>query len=285
MRLPPLATLMVSIAIALGLPGSGEATTLAYEGFEYAYGELDGQNGGTGFSGAWNANTAITEIADPGTPLAYAGGTAPVDGGSEALRITGDAANLAFRDLVTPVLADEVFVSFLFRYDGALDNNDFAVLWHDNVSTGSHTNRPNLGIKANQGDGSGTEDVVARLQLSGSGQVYAVDLVAGQSYFILGRLHKSTPGAGNDYDRFDVWVDPTAGASGTPDLTASGSGGLSGFGTIGIRAANIDVGDTFWIDEIRYASTFEAATVPEPATGFLVGAGLVGLAAVRRSRR
>ena len=198
---------------------------------------------------------------------------------------TGNANNLAFRSLADPVLGDEVFLSFLFRYDGVLDNNDFAVLWHDNVSTGSHTNRPNLGIKGNRGDGSGPEDVVARLQLSGSGQVYAVDLNAGETYFILGRLHKSTPGSGNDYDRFDVWVNPTAGASGTPDLTASGTGAISSFDTVGLRTANIDGLDSFWIDEIRYSTNFVSATVPEPSTAVFLGVGLVALSCGRPRRR
>lgn len=273
------------ITVALAVPSTGAATTIAYEGFTYAPGELNGQSGGAGFSGVWSANTAATEVADPGTALVYGGGAQPVHGGSSALRITGNQDNLAFRSLAAPIAGDEVFVSFLFRYDGVLDDNDFGVLWHDDIATGSHTDRPNLGIKGNRGDGSGPEDVVARLQLSGSGQVYAVDLLASQTYLVLGRLYKSTPGAGNDFDRFDVWVNPTAGASGTPDLTATGSGTLSSFGTIGLRTANIDAGDAFWIDEIRYTSSYASATTPEPSTGVLLSVGLAALAACRRRQR
>jgi hypothetical protein len=266
-------------------PGAGHASTIAQDSFSYAAGELNGQNGGVGFAGAWTANVVATEVADPGVSLSYAGGATVVDGGSSALRITGNNNNLAFRDLAVPVSLDEIFVSFLFRYEGALDTNDFGVLWHDNVSTGTHTTRPNLGIKANQGNGSGTEDVVARLQLSGTGQVYAVDLVAGQTYFILGRLSKSAPGVGSAYDEFDVWVNPTAGASGTPDLTATGSGGISSFGTIGVRTANIDALDEFWIDELKYATTF-ATAVPEPTTATLLAFGLLaGTALGTGSRR
>lgn len=268
----------------LALPGAAAAATIAHEDFSYAYGELAGQNGGFGFAGAWTANAPLTEVANPGTPLTYAGGTQLVDGGAEALRITGNNDNIAFRTLAAPISLDQVFISFLFRYDGALDNNDFGVIWNDNASTGSHTDRPNLGIKANRGDGSGPQDVVARLQLAGTGQVYAIDLLAGQTYFILGRLYKTTPGAANNYDRFDIWVDPTSGASGTPDLTASGPGNISSFGTIGVRTANIDLLDSFWIDELRYASTYGSATAPEPSTALLVGCGLVILAA-RRQRQ
>ncbi len=273
------------LVLSLVVSGPSAAATIAWESFDYAPGELDGQSGGGGFAGAWSADTGITEVADPGAALAFSSGSIGVDGGASALRITGNDNNIAFRDLAAPVSADEIFVSFLFRYDGALDDNDFAVLWHDDAATGSHTSRPNLGIKANHGDGSGTEDVVARLQLSGSGQVYGVDLLAGQTYFILGRLHKSAPGAGNDYDRLDLWVDPTDGASGTPDLTASGAGAISSFDTIGIRSVNIDGPDTFWIDEIRYTTSFAdstAATVPEPALAWLVSAALLGVS-LRRS--
>jgi hypothetical protein len=276
--------LAIAISVAQGMPA--RASTIAYEGFEYAIGELNGQDGGTGFAvGGWVANEAITHVDDPGVALSYSGGGTVVDGGSQALRITGNANDLAFRQLASATAVDEIFMSFLFRYDGALDDNDFGVLWHDNVSTGSHTDRPNLGIKSNRGDGSGTEDVVARLQLSGSGQVYAVNLVAGDTYFILGRLHKTTPGAGNDYDRFDIWVNPTAGTAGAPDLTATGVGSISGFDTIGIRTANIDAGDTFWVDELRYATDFTTATVPEPSTGLLLASGLIALGRRRSSAR
>jgi len=282
---------LVSLAAALGLAAmfaharDAAAAAIAYEGFAYGYGELDGQAGGSGFGSAWNANTGSTEVANPGTPLSYAGGSTLVSGGSQALRITGNADNLAFRDLASSISSDEIFVSFLFRYDGVLENNDFGVLWHDNVSTGSHTDRPNLGIKGNRGDGSGMEDVVARLQLAGSGQVYAVDLNANETYFILGRLYKSTSGSGAAYDRFDIWVDPTAGASGTPDLTASGTGSISGFDTIGIRTANIDASDTFWIDELRYSTSFASAIVPEPSTAVLLAGGLAVLACGPLHRR
>jgi len=284
-------SLALALAVSiLALPGVGTAATIAHEGFDYAVGELDGRDGGTGFAGAWTASTALTEVADPGTPLAFSGGGITVDGGASALRVTGNQDDLAFRGLAAPISADEVFVSFLFRYDGALQDNDFGVLWHDTGPGGSHTDRPNLGVKANQGDGSGAADVVARLQLSGSGQVYAVDVVAGETYFVLGRLHKSTSGAGSAFDRLDLWVNPAAGASGTPDATATGAGAIAGFDTIGVRTANVDAGDTFWLDELRYATSFADAVaggsaVPEPSRAALLATGLLGLALARLGRR
>jgi hypothetical protein len=280
--LPALVAVLLFVLL-FALTGASSATTLAREDFGYAYGELDGQSGGVGFAGAWTADTAATEVADPGTALSYAGGAELIHGGAEALLITGDNNNLAFRDLASAISADEIFVGFLFRYVGALDDNDFAALWHDNSGTGTHTSQPTIGIKANQEDGSGPEDVMARIE--GGSEAYFMDLSPGQTYFILGRLFKSSPGAANDYDRFDLWVNPTAGDSGSPDATSSGGGNTSSFGTIGLRGVNIDGGDSFWIDEIRYASTFESATAPEPSSSLLVMSGLIAMALRRRSPR
>ncbi len=269
----------------LAIPaGPARAVIIAEDGFDYALGELDGHSGGVGFAGTWSAMPAITEVADPGASLSYSSGSLSIDGGDRALLLTGDAATLASRGFSTPFASDEVFVRFLFRYSGSvLSDNTFAVFWHDDVATGDHTGRPNLGVKANRGSGSGSQDAVARLALSGSGQVYSTDLVPDLTYLIVGRLHRSVPGSGSHYDRFDLWVNPTGDLSSAPDATASGDGGVDAFDFIGIRTANTG-GRSLWIDEIRYSDTW-LEVIPEPGTGVLVGLGLAILGRRRRCAR
>lgn len=275
-----------AIAALLAFAGPAHALRVAYESFDYALGELDGRSGGEGLAGSWQADAGATEIADPGTPLTYSAGTITLDGGNRALRLTGNQDDAFHRTLSSAIDADSVYVSFLFRYEGTLNDNDFLGIWHDDVATGSHTDRPNVGIKGNHGDGSGPEDVVARLQLSGSGQAYAAALQPNQTYLILGHLTRSVPGIGNDYDRFEIWVNPMAGASGTPDLVATGSGTVASFSMIGGRTFGLDAADVFWIDDLSYSTgaTGFATAIPEPETALLLGIGLAGLGVAGRRR-
>jgi hypothetical protein len=257
---------------------------LAYESFA-SLGELQGQSGGNGFTGVWSANTSLTQVADPGTPLVYAAPGILLDGGGGALQITGNSSNAVFRGL--PAVSDaEVWVAFLLRYSGALADNHFLVLWHDTAATGDHTARPNIGLKANRGDGSGSEDLMARIQLTGNAAAYSTDLAPDTTALVLGRLSKSG-GVGATYDTFDLWVDPAGIGLGAPDATVTGAGVVSSFSQVGVRVANIDAGlDTFWLDELRYGTTAADVLIatPESGSGALLALGLA-LLAVRARRR
>ena len=46
-------------ALLLTFGGKVNADLLAYEGFDYDPGSLSGQNGGTGWGGAWSAGTVV----------------------------------------------------------------------------------------------------------------------------------------------------------------------------------------------------------------------------------
>jgi len=87
MRLFPLPFLLIAAA-ALPIAHS-HAATLVYEGFDYAAGSLNAQNGGFGWSAAWDANTVVT------TSLAYTGVT--TQGG----KATGAFSSTATRSLDT----------------------------------------------------------------------------------------------------------------------------------------------------------------------------------------
>ena len=62
------------------LAPSAMASIIATDNFNYAAGELNGQNGGSGWAGAWSAATAVTQIVAPG-----------------ALQFTGNNDNAATR--------------------------------------------------------------------------------------------------------------------------------------------------------------------------------------------
>jgi hypothetical protein len=274
-------------ALLLGWALPALSVPLLYEDFSYAPGELNGQSGGSGFSGAWTASTGPTQVVDPGTSLSYAiPGGALVDGGNRALLVEGtsNGDNILFRSLSSPIAADEIYVGFLFQFrSGSLGDNDFSIFWHDSAATGTHTAVPNIGLKVNEGGGA-TNDFVARIDLNGP-SAYSTNIAIGQTYFVVGRLFKSTPGAGNVYDRFALWVNPAA-VDPTPDATSVFTGAIASFGMLGMRSANLDADDDLLFDSVRYGTTWsDVVPVPEPGTGPLLALGMTALAAGRRAQR
>ncbi|MFT3736305.1 MAG: hypothetical protein QM776_15005 [Rhodocyclaceae bacterium] len=245
------------------------AALLAQEEFNYATGALSGQNGGSGWAGSWVA-AANASVVDPLVDLS----------GNRALAISGNNNSAAYRSLATAYAGSEVFVSFEMQLaSGALSNNDFVSLWFDNVTTGAHTNTPQLGIKA---DGSGSNDVFVRTRGSAGSFVADSNVTVGQTFTLVGRLSKS--GSGN-YDRFDLWFNPDAAAPGTADASFSGNSGLSSLQWLGFRSANLDAGDTVLIDRLRIGTTWaDVSPVPEPASPLLAAGGLLLFMCLRRTR-
>lgn len=223
---------------------------------------IAGQNGGSGWAGTWNAGT--------GTPARIADTS-----GNLSLEFTKDNDKAAFRTLGASQNGD-VIVDFVLQYSGVLGTNEFLALWFGT------SNGPNIGLKNDCGGGvaSCTSDIFSRDSANGTAvYVSDSDLLAGQSYHILGRLYKTTP-AGN-YDRFAVWFDPTANEMATltnPDKIATGSAGFSSFDAVGFRAANIATGSAIRIDDLRIQN------VPEPGSMALCGLALVGMGVMRRRR-
>jgi hypothetical protein len=189
---------------------------------------------------------------------------------------------------------DVLFVDFLIQIDaGSLTANDFLALWLDTVVTGTHTTRPNIGIKA---DGVGTDDVFARTYLTNTppGGAFVQDSNIGSindvTHHIVGRLFKSSSTLSSNYDRFQVWLNPVFGDFELPgaSVTFSGNAGISQITHVGFRTANLNrfgISDVVLIDNLRLSTTWkEALGIPEPASLALFGVGLVGLGFLRRRK-
>ncbi|HBF49294.1 MAG TPA: hypothetical protein DDX04_01720 [Massilia sp.] len=167
-----------------------------------------------------------------------------------------------------------IIVDFSFSYTGTLGNNDFMGLWLGDKDG------PSFGLKSNCDTGVCTDDLYVRTVGTGGPYLLGSDLVAGQSYHLLGYLSK-TDGS-EYYNSFAAWMNPTAyemtSLTGA-DRVATGASKISSVSQIGIRTVNIDKGVKVSIDNLRVSE------VPEPATLSLFGLALAGLGLASRRKR
>jgi len=248
--LPAALTLTAALATAPAMAN----VVLASDNFNgYSAGSISGANGGTGWAGAW-------------------AGTASAN--ANTLRITSNADGVASRQLDAAINSN-VLISFDMQFSaGTISNNDFLGLWF-----GTNTG-PNIGLKANCGGGSAcTNDLFVRTSGTDAGG-NAQNITVGTTYTLLGYLQKT--GGSNVYNRFDLWVNPTAQEWSTltgADAFDTGASSISSFSTIGFRSANLSANDTLRIDNLTISA------IPEPGTLALLGLALTGLAAATRRRR
>lgn len=231
-----------------------------------AVGSIAGQSGGTGWADKWKSDLTATapQVVSPLTPL----------DGDRALQLSTNSDRAAYRVMNTSVSGD-VFVDFLFQYSGnSLENNDFLGLWFGDA------NGPNIGLKANCGDGTCTNDAFARTVGTGSAPLTGSNMQIGVTYRLFGHLYKSPASA--NYNKFDAWIDPTALETSMltgADMHYSGTSTLSSFNTIGFRTVNLDRSVSVRVDDLKIS------VVPEPGSIALLGLALMGMAGMRRMKR
>jgi len=271
---------------ATGTPPPPPPALFAYDGFSYAIGDLDGQNGGVGWVAAWSASGTTDQVVLPATPMQYPIPAGPIiDGGNRALQIGANANPVATRNLGQVWSPNDVFASMLLRWDaGVPGSDDFFV-----VRFGG-TGGPQFGIKVNQGALS--EDFIIRMGESGRPEDYAGQIAAATTYFLVVHLGKGADGTyPNDYDQFDIWINPAYGDSASPVETLIGTTAtaVGSFSFIDFRSANFDGDDRLLIDELRIGTTWDEVlnntlVIPEPASLAILGVGLLALARRRASR-
>lgn len=262
-----LVSFTLALAAASPLAFAAPVVTVASDSFDsYAAGALNGSNGGTGFTGAWAGVPSATVVN-------AVAADSPMDG--KALQFTRPNNNSAASRTLNRTLSEDVLVSFQFQFNGgAIGNNDFLALWFGDESG------PNIGLKANCGNGSCTADLFARTSLGGAG--YKQNIRIGQTYSLLGYLQKT--GNSSVYNKFSLWVGQDM-VSSTLDLNSVaavfdvGPSNVSSFSAIGFRTANLDglpETDSLLVDNLQIA------VVPTPGTLALASLAMLGLAAVRR---
>jgi hypothetical protein len=282
----------LNITLAAALLGAGlftgtrpaQAALLAYEGFDYAAGNVNGANGGTGWNGAWTASPSpVYESVVTGTPLSYSGGSLSLSGSGTALSITGGTDGILNRGFVGTGSGTEIYFAFLFQSVSG-SGNEFIHFYlsddSDRFNSGgigdffTTASDAHFGVRTNDG----STDSTAASSLS---------YTPGTTYLLVGRLSTDgSAGATADIiDQVDLWVNPTSLTPGLASVTVNASTGLSigQFDTFSSRMVNFSDPDQILIDELRIGTDFASVvTVPEPSTGLLLALGGLGLLALRR---
>ena len=241
------------------LDAAAHGALVAFDSFNYPVGDLNGQNGGIGFSDAWQ---------NGGTVVAGSLGLGSYQGTGNSLSLNG------YRDLATTYGADgtQLWASFLMQ--PTLDNGGTIggmLLWGG----------PSLGLYVGVPASLTSPDInpYGMDTIGGNGQVFSnVPVVFGQTTLLVVHM---TFQSGNDH--IDLYVNPTTSTvPATPDATKTDL-------DLSLTAVQFLSGFPTTFDEFRLGTTYAdviGLAVPEPSSQILCSLGAIGLVlAACRSRQ
>lgn len=270
---------IAAVCFLSALPPAARAAIIAYDSFNSytANSTLNGDNGGTGWSGAWSSNSSVI-VESPTTALSYAGGAVAVNGGANAVQIpdvNGDG--IISREFSSQ--SGALYFSFLYREDARAGtatnflqfalNNDAAINGSGAIVASEAVGE--FGVRLTNLTGT---------QTTGNSATPTIDV--GTTYFVVAKLYKSA----SNYDRMSLFVNPTSLTEpGTPSATSITDIGISSVSFFSVRTANLAAGDQTLFDELRVGTSFADVVIPEPTTWALLATGLATTVILRRRRQ
>ena len=265
MRAKNCVSLMVAVALGLSVLGPGLAfgDLIASDSFNYATGDLAGNNGGTDWNEAWEGSHGSTPlVVSPG--LTYPG---VVSAGNATQQTSGYISGRIIQNWVS---SGSLWVSFLAEgVNGTTGWGGVSLLGYDGSSTFEIEQ-----ISAYTGDWS-----LYHVIPDGIHSSVATDAT---THLITMNVRFGAGSGGND--QVLAWIDPST--SGVP----SDASAFANVEATHNRVAGVDVASSIGItiDEIRLATTFAESIgqpIPEPSALVLVATGLIGLLAYAWRKR
>ena len=241
-------TLLTALTASIAV-GSANAALLAEDTFSYDDGPLTGENGGTGWAGAYSTGGSVT------------GGVASFVEGQyrELSPIANESGDpLYFSAEMTKFGTDASYAVWLELSGNTAVNDDDVRIGFDN----------DLFSTAIEGD-AGNSNII-----NSSGAI-----TVETTYLLVAKIEFNVLG---DDDQITMWIDPTGVETGT-SLTATDTDTLSWTApTYFVVYSNGIAADNVKVDNVRIGTTW-ASVVPEPGSLALLGLG--GLCMLKRRRR
>lgn len=246
---------LVSVALAVMLGGSfARADPLMYDGFEDGVqGGLNGQNTGTGFSAAWGAvaNAVVTSEVQ----LSYSNEWVFVDGGTNTMRLQSTSADPVYTRAFPTQNANTLYFSCLYMSPTINNSEDDFYSWGFSTANSAVT----AGLLSRKVGA--LHPFGIRHGGSNSMMPAPATALANQTYFLVFKAWKSSPGPGNAYDRLALFVNPaTTNEPATASHTVN-STQAAAFSYFNCRTSGLDAGDTYYLDELRIGTNY-ASVVP-----------------------
>lgn len=246
-------TLLAVLTLAVAY-SSASAAIIVEERFDYTTGSnLPGQNGGTGFDGAWvdtytsGGNKEVT-----------------IDSNGQAF---ADHNGSAARDLLNPVTSGVRYIAFKATF---INDHSTALIMRWGTGT-----RIRLGTAAPAGNDYANNPSTVTISHRTGGDTYLHDVDNTERLYVIEVDQTSTTPIGGPLDVLKVWVDPTSQADPYAVMLSETSLEFNNiFMTANRVAGNASTEIEFRMDDFVIADTFfEASGVPEPATMALLGIG------------
>jgi hypothetical protein len=252
------------------LTASSQAAVIATDDFEsYSAGALNTASGGSGWTSSW---TAVNGIATQTSAVTGGGNLAgEIVGQADGSNNSTTAALRRFAQQQSTV-----YFSVSFNAVAGLNTDDFVQFYLSNGTT----NNSSGGFGKVSTD---TSFIGARVGSSNGGTTVSssTTIVLGTTYQLVGKISKTS---GGNYNRIDLFINPTDTTEpALASVTQTGDSGVSGLQYFGVRSFQVDPGDRYQFDNVRIATTFAEAVVPEPAALALIG--VVGFGLLRRRGR